>query len=96
MGEPVAIVSGFTACAYRVLTGKTKVTTNDISCPTHQIAPRYPTRSVEMSHKHNMHQLTGSAFKEKLGVMISNLIQAFALQGGEGVHLDTLGEARSL
>jgi hypothetical protein len=49
-----------------------------------------------MSHKHNMHQLTGSAFKEKLGVMISNLIPAFALQGGEGVHLDTLGEARSL
>ncbi|WP_166660944.1 hypothetical protein [Paraburkholderia sp.] len=49
-----------------------------------------------MSRKHNMHQLTDNAFKEKLGVMISNLIPAFALQGGEGFRKDTLGEARSL
>jgi hypothetical protein len=96
VGEPVAIVSGFTACSYRVLTGETKVMTNGISCPMHQIASRHPTRSVEMSHKHNMHQLTDHAFKEKLGLMISNLIPAFALQGGEGFRKDTLGEARSL
>jgi hypothetical protein len=70
--------------------------TNDISCPTHQIAPRHRKRFVEMSRKHNMPQLTDNAFKEKLGVMISNLIPAFALQGGEGFRKDTLGEARSL
>jgi hypothetical protein len=49
-----------------------------------------------MSHKHNMHRLTANAFKEKLRFMITNLIPEFSLQGGKGVYLDTLREARSL